>query len=85
MAHQHIESETAEVVAEERVGALKFPAIDDLPASTVGELISQDSIIQLPMDTGRPTVPPIERVPEDPFPRRRGTAGQYHSAIKNIP
>lgn len=71
MIRKHIESGTAEVTAVEGVGALNFLAIDDLPASTEGEIISQDSIIRLPMSADRLAIPPIERVPDDKGGRRR--------------
>ncbi|MBY4677486.1 DUF21 domain-containing protein [Marinobacterium arenosum] len=67
MIHKHIESEEAEVDLVEGVGALNFLAIDDLPAASEGEPISQDSIIRLPLIDSRVAIPPIERSAQDPF------------------
>ncbi len=75
MIRKHIESETAEVDAVEGVGALNFLAIDDLPASAEGEIINQESIIGLPMSADRLVIPPIERVPGDPFLQRLNRSG----------
>jgi len=75
MIHKHIESGTAEVAAFEGIGALNFLAIDDLPASTEGEIINQDSIIRLPMSADRLVIPPIERVPDDPFLQQLNRSG----------
>ncbi len=75
MIRKHIESETAEVAVVEGVGALNFLAIDELPASAEGEIISQDSIIRLPMSADQPVMPAIERVPDDPFLQQLNRSG----------
>jgi CBS domain containing-hemolysin-like protein len=75
MIRKHIESGTAEVAAVEGVGALNFLAIDDLPASTEGEIINTESIIRLPMSADRLVIPPIKREPEDPFLQQLNRSG----------
>jgi CBS domain containing-hemolysin-like protein len=75
MIRKHIESGTAEVTAVEGVGALNFLAIDDLPASDEGEIINQDSIIRLSTDADRLVIPPIERMPDDPFLQQVNRSG----------
>ncbi len=81
MIRKHIESEEAEVEAVEGIGALNFLAIDDLPASTEGENISQDSIISVPMKAGKPVIPPIERLPEDPFLQQLNRSGHSWAVL----
>ncbi|OMH29041.1 Mg2+ and Co2+ transporter CorB [Motiliproteus sp. MSK22-1] len=76
MIHRHIESEDAEVEAVEGIGALNFLAIDDLPVSSEGELISPHSIIELPIQKGRAKFPEIERTPSDPFLQRIHQSGR---------
>jgi metal transporter CNNM len=75
MIRKHIESGTAEVAAFEGIGALNFLAIDDLPASTEGEIVHQDSIIRLPMKADSLVIPPIDRVPDDPFLQQLNRSG----------
>jgi CBS domain containing-hemolysin-like protein len=75
MIRKHIESGTAEVAAVEGIGALNFLAIDDLPASTEGEIINKESIIRLPMRADGLVIPQIRRDPEDPFLQQLNRSG----------
>jgi len=64
---QHIEADEAEIDRLEGLGAMNFLAIDDLLVTHIGEPVDPQSIIELPMLSGRPVFPEFERKPEDPF------------------
>lgn len=64
---KHVEADEAEVDHVEGIGALNFLAIDDIKVSREGELITPESIICLPSTLDLPTIPEIDRSPDDPF------------------
>lgn len=64
---KHIASDDADIDRLEGIGALNFLDIDDMIVSHEGELISRDSIIQLPVVQGKPKFPRITNDPADPF------------------
>jgi hypothetical protein len=64
---KHIEADEADVDRLEGLGALNFLALDDLPVSREGEMLSADSLIELPVENGNPVFPSVSRSPEDPF------------------
>jgi CBS domain containing-hemolysin-like protein len=64
---KHVEADEAEVDHVEGIGALNFLAIDDIKVAHEGELITPESIICLPSTLDLPTIPEIDRSPDDPF------------------
>jgi len=64
---KHIDAEDTDVDHMEGVGAMNFLALDDIAVTQEGELIDPGSIIQLPMQGGKPVFPVFERHSQDPF------------------
>ncbi|WJG08154.1 DUF21 domain-containing protein [Aliiglaciecola sp. LCG003] len=54
LLHKHIDAEGSDVDATEGIGALNFLAIDDVPVSEEGEIVSDESIIQVDIIDNRP-------------------------------
>lgn len=67
LIRRHIEASEAEIDQIEGLGALNFLAIDDVPVIHEGELVSEQSIIQLPVIGNRPQFPSFKKIPSDPF------------------
>jgi hypothetical protein len=67
---RHSGMEGADVGQLEAIGALNFLALDDIPVLEEGEIIDPLSIVPLPVDNQRPTLPRFERAPTDPFLRQ---------------
>jgi len=72
----HVRSPETEVSDVEGLGALNFLDIDDLSTLQEGELLSEDSIIELPVDLDLPRFPPIEPRADDPFLARINASGK---------
>ena len=72
----HVRSPETEVSDVEGIGALNFLDLDDLSTMEEGERLSEESIIELPVDLDLPRFPAIEPRAEDPFLRRINEAGQ---------
>jgi len=64
---KHIDADDAEIDRFEGLGAMNFLAIDDLLVTHIGEPVDPQSIIVLPVSSGRPVFPKITRSPEDSF------------------
>lgn len=64
---KHIEAEEADVDRLEGIGALNFLALDDLPVSHEGEILSDESLIRLPTSNGNPIFPSAKRSSKDAF------------------
>lgn len=75
MIRKHVEAEEAEVDHVEGIGALNFLAIDEIKVGQEGELIEPKSIIKLPAQIDLPTIPIINRVPDDPFLQKVNASG----------
>ncbi len=73
---KHIEADEAEIDRLEGLGAMNFLAIDDLLVTHVGEPVDPQSIIELPMLSGRPVFPEFERTAEDAFLGRIHKSGR---------
>jgi hypothetical protein len=77
----HIRSPHTEVSDVEGIGALNFLDIDDLSTLEEGEPLSNDSIIELPVDLDLPRFPEIEPRAEDPFLRKINAAGKTWAIV----
>jgi metal transporter CNNM len=66
----HVRSPETEVSEVEGIGALNFLDIDDLSTLEEGELVDENSILEIPVEAGRPVFPAIERRADDAFLRR---------------
>ncbi len=64
---KHIDADEADIDRFEGLGAMNFLAIDDLLVTHVGEPVDPESVISLPVSSGRPVFPEFTRSPEDPF------------------
>lgn len=76
LIQKHIEADEADVDRLEGLGALNFLALDDLPVSHEGEILSSESLIRLPISNGRPVFPEISRSFEDPFLQKVQKSGE---------
>lgn len=63
----HVHSPQTDVSDVEGIGALNFLDIDDLTTVEEGELVSPESIIELPVDVDLPRFPVVEPRADDPF------------------
>ena len=54
----------------EAAGAQNFLDLDDVPVCDEGEVVHPQSIISLPLASGRCVLPKFERSPDDPFLRQ---------------
>jgi len=73
----HVRSPETEVSDVEGLGALNFLDIDDLSTLQEGEALSEDSIVELPVDLDLPRFPPIEPRADDPFLTRINASGKH--------
>jgi len=81
---KHIEADEADVDRLEGLGALNFLALDDLPVSREGEILSEDSLIALPTENGKPAFPSFARSPEDPFLQKVQRSGKKWVVITGV-
>ncbi len=77
----HVRSPQTEVSDVEGLGALNFLDIDDLTTIEEGELLSAESVIELPVDIDLPRFPEITAKAEDPFLRRINASNQTWAII----
>jgi hypothetical protein len=63
----HVKAEESNIAKVEGKGALNFLAIDDVPVVEEGEIVDNNSIIQLPFMGDNPVFPMIESSQKDPF------------------
>jgi hypothetical protein len=73
---KHIASEESDIDRIEGIGALNFLAFDDLMATQEGEPVALDSIIELPMENGKPVFPVYQARPNDAFLRQVNASGK---------
>lgn len=72
----HVRSPETEVSDVEGIGALNFLDIDDLSTMEEGERLSDESIIELPVDLDLPRFPQVEPRADDAFLQRINAAGE---------
>lgn len=73
---KHIEAEHSDVSRLEGTGAINFLQLDDISVSHEGERIDADSILQLPLEAGKPVFPEFKRDVDDEFLRRVNRSGK---------
>ena len=78
---EHARHGASEIGRLEATGAANFLALDDLPAGSEGERLDPRTVLQLPVQDGRPLFPPFERSTEDPFLRRLEEPGKRWAVI----
>ena len=78
---KHIDSDEADVDRLEGLGALNFLALDDLPVSHEGKILSADSLINLPFKGGAPVFPKVSRSSADPFLQKVQRSGKKWAVI----
>ena len=64
---KHIDADEADIDRFEGLGAMNFLAIDDLLVTHVGEPVDPESVISLPVSSGRPVFPEFTRSPKIHF------------------
>lgn len=60
----------------EAIGVQNFLDLDDLRMSEEGEIVHSDSIISLPLESGRCRLPAFSHSPHDPFLRKVNASGK---------
>src|ERR1700693_5738203 len=73
---KHVGAAGADLGQLEAIGALNFLDLDDILVSDEGESIDPRSVITLPIENERPSMPKFERSPDDPFLRRLNASGK---------
>jgi len=73
---RHAEAHGSEMGHLEATGALNFLDLDDIAVRDEGEPVDPLSVIELPVERGRPVLPRFERSPQDPFLRRLDASGR---------
>ncbi len=73
---RHVEATGTEVGQLEAIGALNFLDLDDLAVLEEGEPVDPRSVIDLPVEKGRPMLPHFTSSPQDPFLRRLDASGK---------
>jgi metal transporter CNNM len=76
MLKRHVASDATEISRVEGIGVLNFMALDDLSVIEEGEPIHPESVIELPVDDGRPVFPAYDRSAVDPFLQRIEASGK---------
>ena len=72
----HVRSPDTEVSDVEGIGALNFLDIDDLSTLREGELLSDESVVEMPVDVDLPRFPVVQAQADDPFLRQINAAGK---------
>jgi metal transporter CNNM len=73
---KHVGAAGADMGQLEAIGALNFLDLDDILVLDEGESIDPPSVITLPIENERPSMPKFERSPDDPFLRRLNASGK---------
>jgi hypothetical protein len=73
---RHAEATGTEVGQLEATGALNFLDLDDIAVLEEGEPVDPRSVIDLPVEKGRPVLPQFISSPQDPFLRRLDASGK---------
>jgi hypothetical protein len=77
----HVRSPGTEVSDVEGIGALNFLNIDDLSTMREGEVLSDDSIIEMPVDLDLPRFPEVQPQADDPFLLRINAAAKKWAVL----
>lgn len=86
LLRKHIGSpEAADVDRLERLGALNFPSLDDLPMVKKGERIDPDNVLYLPSGPDGPVFQAFEEAPDGPFPKTIAASGQATNPLRHRP
>jgi hypothetical protein len=67
MLKKHAQSAMTEINHVEAIGAANFLALDDIRIEEEGEIIDPLSIVEFPVNQGKPVFPSFRRELEDPF------------------
>jgi len=73
---KHVGIAGADVGQLEAIGAGNFLDLDDIFVKDAGELIDPRSVITLPLENERPSLPVFSRSPEDPFLQQINASGK---------
>jgi metal transporter CNNM len=68
----------------EAIGVQNFLDLDDLKMSEEGEIIHSDSIISLPLESGRCRLPAFTASPDDPFLRKVHASGKKWVIVTDL-
>jgi metal transporter CNNM len=68
----------------EAIGVQNFLDLDDLKMSEEGEIIHSDSIISLPLESGRCRLPTFTASPDDPFLRKVHASGKKWVIVTDL-
>jgi hypothetical protein len=84
MLREHARDTTTEISRVEALGAMNFLSLDDIPVDLEGEVLDEQSIIQLPHEHGKPVWPAWSRQPEDTFLQSLNRAGHKWVVLTDI-
>jgi hypothetical protein len=76
LIRSHVHADETDLSKVEGMGALNFLALDDVPVSELGELVSPQSVLELPHEDGKPCFPAYEPDARDPFLQRVQASGE---------
>ena len=68
----------------EAIGVQNFLDLDDLRMSEEGEIVHSDSIISLPLESGRCRLPAFTPSPDDPFLRKVNASGKKWVIVTDL-
>ena len=68
----------------EATGVQNFLDLDDLPVTEEGEPVHAQSVISLPLTSGRCVLPTFNRSPDDPFLKRINASGKKWIIVTNL-
>jgi metal transporter CNNM len=68
----------------EATGVQNFLDLDDLPVTEEGEPVDAQSIISLPLASGRCVLPPFNPSPDDPFLQRVNASGKKWVVVADL-
>lgn len=77
----HVRSPGTEVSDVEGIGALNFLDIDDLSTLKEGEVLGEDSIIELPVDLDLPRFPEVSASADDPLLKQINQSGKRWAIV----
>ncbi len=73
---RYVAHPTTEISRVEGIGALNFMALDDLSVSEEGGMLDPKSVVELPVENGKPLFPAYEASRSDPFLRQIEASGR---------